>query len=81
MSLLDWRQQWNLPSALKQTIDWYRAFYWHEEGPELRALCEQHIERYEAGECRANSSTSITAKPRPSEISRATFVEARPEAP
>ncbi len=47
MSLLSWRPQWSLPAALKQTVEWYRAFYWHRSGPKLRALCERQIRQYE----------------------------------
>ena len=56
MSLLAWRPQWNLHTAIRQTIDWYRAFYGHEGCPELRTLCERQIGQYEALGGRANSS-------------------------
>jgi CDP-glucose 4,6-dehydratase len=48
MSLLPWRPQWNLPSALKQTVDWYRDFYGHDDASKLRALTERQIDQYEA---------------------------------
>jgi len=49
MSLLAWRPQWNLHTALRQAIDWYRACYGHEGATEPRALCELQIGQYEAG--------------------------------
>jgi CDP-glucose 4,6-dehydratase len=48
MSLLSWRPQWTLSAALKRTVEWYRAFYWHGAGPELRDLCDRHIRQYES---------------------------------
>jgi CDP-glucose 4,6-dehydratase len=63
MSLLVWRPQWNLPAALKRTVEWYRAFYWHAAGSELGALCERQIDEYEN---RWNGSVSSI---RPSDIS------------
>ena len=48
MSLLAWRPQWNLHTALRQAIDWYRACYGHEGATEPRALCELQIGQYEA---------------------------------
>ncbi len=47
MSLLSWRPRWSLTGALKRTIEWYRAFYWHGSGPELRALSERQMRQYE----------------------------------
>jgi CDP-glucose 4,6-dehydratase len=47
MSLLSWRPRWSLHAALKRTVEWYRAFYWHGSGPELRALSERQIRQYE----------------------------------
>jgi CDP-glucose 4,6-dehydratase len=79
MSLLSWRPQWSLRAALQRTIDWYRAFYWHEGGPGLRALCERQIAQYEA-RMRRDFLRSIGTQRRSSETNRAAFVKARREA-
>src|SRR5438105_15557497 len=61
MSRVAWRPQWNLRAALKRTIDWYRAYYWHEGVPELCALCERQIGQYEArGRCASSSQVIET---------------------
>ena len=67
MSLLAWRPEWNLHTALRQTIDWYRAFYGHEGGPELRAWCARQIGQYEARGSRASSPQIIDTQLREGE--------------
>lgn len=59
MSLLTWRPQWELQTALRRTIEWYRAFYALSSGPELRALCERNISQYEAKWHRSASGKDV----------------------
>lgn len=48
MSLLSWHPRWTIQAALRQTVEWYQAFYGHRSARELRALCERQIHQYEA---------------------------------
>lgn len=81
MSLLSWRPRWSLGAALKQTIDWYRAFYWHEGGSKLRDLCEHQIDQYEAKVHSPNSFPSVPIEPLPAKSIRALPLGARREDP
>jgi CDP-glucose 4,6-dehydratase len=58
ISLLNWRPQWNLSAALKRTVEWYRAYYWHGSGPELRGMSERQIRQYELGSGLSSSTKS-----------------------
>ncbi len=42
-NLLDWAPRYNWEKALEATIEWYRA---HQQGKEIRSLCDQYIENF-----------------------------------
>jgi CDP-glucose 4,6-dehydratase len=51
---LPWRPQGSFQDAVRQTMEWYRAFYRGESQQELRDICRRQIGQYEAQAYRWN---------------------------
>lgn len=45
---LGWSPRWNLEEALRNTVEWYRAYA--EGGADLRELTLDHIKSFELGD-------------------------------
>ena len=62
---LGWRPRWRLGSALKHTVDWYRAFYSGAPEGQLRDVAVDQIEQYAAAALETESSESSPLIPSP----------------
>jgi CDP-glucose 4,6-dehydratase len=45
-SVIGWSPQWDIESALKRTVEWYKSFY---SGKQMMGVTMDHIEAYEKG--------------------------------
>jgi CDP-glucose 4,6-dehydratase len=53
LTLLPWRPCWTFHTAVRRTVEWYRAYYQGGTAQELRDLCLRQIKQYRARRARS----------------------------